>query len=618
MKSTSTRFGTGRALGLGVLLAAVLAVTLVPSSVWADNEIWNQAEELAKVQREIEENGWLWEAAPNWINALPPSERGNYHGYIPPPADVTFKHRGGVLESLPSEDLPESWDWREMGGTTSPRNQYGCGSCWAFAPVGALESIYMLTTGTEVLFSEQHCISCNEYGSGCNGGQMASCYDLWIWAGSVRRTCMPYGYPYNDPCIHHECDIPVRLNETIWVMNVEDDLKTAIMTHHAIAVLVYASSVWDWYGGGCLNGPTGPPNHCVVLCGWDNAACYGNGAWLVKNSWGTGWGEGGYAWVQFGSSTMGAQAYVLDIELPKEAIVTYRSHEVLDANGVLNPGETVPIAVTVTNYGLGDATNLTGVLTSRTPGVTVIDDTASFDDIGSWRTTTSHAPHFTVQVGGVPPGTKVEFELQVVSDQANDVSAFSDFIGPAPVIYATDFEDGAVGWSHGAISGMDDWQLGIPRVFDNQWDPVHPFSGSHLYGTDLNWDVPPWDGFYPVEAHNYLQSPVIDCSGMFGVHLQLYRWLTSEESYWDVANILVNATEVWRNEEHSHHKDLSWVPMNIDISEYADDNPAVTIRFEMNSDAAWQFGGWNLDDVRVVATCGAHIARPEIDRPQLT
>jgi hypothetical protein len=148
---------------------------------------------------------------------------------------------------------------------------------------------------------------------------------------------------------------------------------------------------------------------------------------------------------------------------------------------------------------------------------------------------------------------------------------------------------------------MDDWRLGRTRTFDNQWDPVYAVSGNELYGNDLNEAVPPWDGFYPASAHTYLESPSIDCTGQSGVHLTFYRWLTCEESYWDVASILVNGNEVWRNEQYGHHTDRIWVPANIDISQYADDNPSVVVRFELNSDTAWQFGGWNIDDFALVS-----------------
>ncbi|MCK4302740.1 MAG: hypothetical protein KAY24_00700 [Candidatus Eisenbacteria sp.] len=603
MEFAASLVRAGRVFGAVSILAGILVLALASPLAWADDdEGWSQEKEIAEARQWIEETGGTWEAGPTSINAIPPSERGNVFGYIPISEDEARKHAAGVLEPLPRGDLPESWDWRTMGGTTAPRNQYGCGSCWAFAAVGALEGAYKIATGTEILFSEQQCISCNEYGYGCNGGQMNGCYDLWMWFGAVRRTCMPYQYPYTDPCIQDECDVPVRLNDYVYVGYGEENLKTGVM-NHPVAVVIHAPWAFQSYGGGCYNGVWGQSNHAILCCGWDNSACYGNGAWLIKNSWGTGWGEGGYGWVQFGSSSFGAMGQNLDLDLPVDARVAYRSHEIVGGNGVLDPSETAQMSIDVTNYGYGNAANIVGLLRSLTPGVTVIDDTAEFPDLGSWRTGTSLAAHFTVQAGPeLEVGTMIEFELQIVCDQANDVSTFSDFIGPVTTLYSTDFEDGAPDWSHAPVSGVDDWQLGSPRVFDGQWDPKEAFSGDNLFGNDLNDVAAPWNGLYPVNAHSYLESPGVDCSGQTGVHLQFCRWLTSEESRWDVASVLVDGNEVWRNEYDGHHRDKTWVPINIDISEYADDNANVQIRFDMESDAAWEYGGWNIDDVRVIAT----------------
>jgi hypothetical protein len=345
-------------------------------------------------------------------------------------------------------------------------------------------------------------------------------------------------------------------------------------------------------------------NHAVVACGWDNNACGGQGAWLMKNSWGTYWGEGGYCWVQFGSSTFGANGRLLDIWLPPEALVAYRSHQVLDgSNGKLDPGQTAQIAITVTNYGLDYATGVSGTLHALTPGITVIDAQADFPDMASWDSGTSQGDHFTVRAeSGVAIGTLIQFELEIECDQATDTSEFYDFVGPITVIYANDFEGSVTGWTHSAVSGTDDWVLGLPRVLLGHWDPQEAASGTHLYGNDLNWVGTSWDGLYPSASRNYLQSPAVNCDGQTGVHLLFNRWLASEHSGWDVASIMVQGTEVWRNEPTYHHKDYTWVPVALDISALADNQPSVRVRFDMDCDEAWEFGGWNIDDFQIVAT----------------
>jgi C1A family cysteine protease len=74
---------------------------------------------------------------------------------------------GSVLAPRDARDIPESWDWRELGGMTPVRSQSECNCAWAFAATGALESLYLITTGEMEDFSEQQCLACNEYGADC-------------------------------------------------------------------------------------------------------------------------------------------------------------------------------------------------------------------------------------------------------------------------------------------------------------------------------------------------------------------------------------------------------------------------------------------------------------------
>jgi hypothetical protein len=341
----------------------------------------------------------------------------------------------------------------------------------------------------------------------------------------------------------------------------------------------------------------------VLLCGWDDDECDGNGGWLIKNSWGSGWGYSGFGWIQYGTTSLHGPSATLNFDPLPEALVAYRSHEVLDdrGNGLLDPGETAQIAVTVTNYASGSASGVSGVLRSPTLGVTITDDTADFANMASWESTTSAPPHFTVELDpAMTLGELVEFELEMHSDQAVDTSSFFEFVGGVAVVYETDFEGSPAGWTHGASPGIDDWQLGDAVTLDDHWDPKDPASGENLYGNDLNWYTPTWDGLHPNDSHNYLESPAIDCSEQFGVQLVFKRWLAVEKSRWDVANILVNGTEIWRNDFDNHHLDRSWIPVAFDISDLADDNPAVRVRFELESDMGWKFGGWNIDDFQIV------------------
>ncbi len=571
---------------------------------WGQDEGWSEAKELAEVRRMIEENGWDWVAGPTSVSWVPPSEREHWMGLRNIPEEELMAKATSVLEPLPERDLPVLWDWRTLGGTTPAKNQGGCGSCWAFGAVGALEALYKITNGAQVLFSEQQCISCNEYGDGCGGGNTTSCYDLWTSFGAVTSTCMPYHASDTWPCTQDECEVVARLSGTTPVWCIEEYIKTAIMVH-PIAVTIYATGPMFNYHSGCYAGPNGGTNHVVLLCGWDDNMCGGVGAWLIKNSWGTGWGMSGFGWIQYNTCSIGGGGYLLDYEPFPIAKAAYASHQVLDSdrNGALDPGETAQVSMTVTNFGTGTATGVTGVLRSLTPGVTIVDDTASFPNIASWASATTSAPHFTVQVDpGLPAGTPLDFQLDVFSAEAADTSLFTTFVSPVSVLYSNDFESSTTGWTHGMVLGSDDWRWVAPRGLAGHWDPRHAASGTKVFGNDLNEAGDAWDGLYPNAAENWLQSPSIDCSGSTGVHLLFKRWLTVEESAWDFAKVLVNGNEVWRNPQAGHTLDQIWVPVVQDISDFADYVADVRIKFVMDADEGLHFGGWTIDDFKVIAT----------------
>ncbi len=585
-----------------LVLAAFLLLCGVLCPAFAANESadegWDREAEIAEIQAMIEAEGMHWIAAPTSVNALPPSQRPPLNP-IPEPSAEFLAKSSSTIEALPLRDLPTSWDWRALGGMTGVRNQGGCGSCWAFAAAAAFESCHLIKTGVALNLSEQQCLSCNEFGYGCNGGNADGCYWLWGTFGAIPESCLPYYGVDTYPCIQNQCEVVARLDGWNFVPYQEEAIKTAVMSH-PIYVTIYVTGPMYSYGGGCYAGPNGATNHAVALCGWDDNACGGNGAWLIKNSWGAGWGHAGYGWIQYGTCSIGAGGHTFDYTPFPADQVAYESHLVLDGyNGALDPGETAQLSVTAKNYGSSATGSVTAILRSLTPGVTVPDSTATLPSMASGASAVTHAPHFTVSVAsGTTVGSLVTFEIEVNSGTHTETSVFYDFISPTNLVYETNFET-APGWTTGGAN--NDWRRNVPGSLQGHLDPWDAASGTQIFGNDINEPTGGWNVLYPPNANSYLQSPVIDCSGHTGVHLRFKRQLSVEEGIYDVARILVDGNLIWSNPSNENLVDPYWQTQVFDISQYADEGN-VQVRFELQSDGGLEFGGWNLDEFSIIAT----------------
>ena len=206
-----------------------------------------------------------------------------------------------------------SFDWRAANGTTPVRDQGACGSCWAFATHGAFEGSYRILNGMAIDSSEQDTLDCNPDNWGCDGGWWA--FQYLIGKGSATEA----GYPYTaskGPCktgiarpYQAVSWAYVDANQTIPTVAAT---KSALCLHGPLSVAVRVTSAFQAYTGGVFNeSAAGSINHGVTLIGWDDA----KGAWLIKNSWGTGWGETGgygtdrgYMWIAYPSNSIGYRA----------------------------------------------------------------------------------------------------------------------------------------------------------------------------------------------------------------------------------------------------------------------------------------------------------------------
>jgi cathepsin L len=225
--------------------------------------------------------------------------------------DEFAKRNPGKLPELVLMQAPgkcsataKSFDWRNLNKVTPVRNQGGCGSCWAFTAMGAYEGSYLIRNNKAIDTAEQQILNCTGAGS-CGGGWWAGVFNYLAPTGTATEAS--YLYTANDkPC---QAGIATPYHAITWGY-VKDDggiptvsqLKQALCQYGPLAVAVRVTGAFQAYSGGVFNeNAPGNINHGVTLIGWDDD----KGAWLIKNSWGTGWGMNGYMWIAYGSNKIG-------------------------------------------------------------------------------------------------------------------------------------------------------------------------------------------------------------------------------------------------------------------------------------------------------------------------
>jgi len=227
-------------------------------------------------------------------------------------------------EYLKPDSIPPSWDWRSVLGkdlTTFNRNQHVpqyCGGCWAFGSTSALSDRILISNQgewPEVNLAPQHLISCNGGGT-CDGGSALGAYEWIHQNGIVEETCVPYQAEDGLPCTP-DCKTYWGFNESAtivtnyknWTVKEYgtvrgvDQMKAEIYARGPIACAVDATYKLEKYTGGIYEEFKEVPtiNHIISVVGWGSEPVP---YWIVRNSWGTYWGEFGYFRIVMGKTSM--------------------------------------------------------------------------------------------------------------------------------------------------------------------------------------------------------------------------------------------------------------------------------------------------------------------------
>ena len=198
-----------------------------------------------------------------------------------------------------SAQLPVSFDARAKGWISPIKDQGACGSCWAHAISENLEDANLKAGKPKPALSPQQMVDCDDMASGCNGGSM---YDGAYATSPGLASAKDYPYTGRTAWSCKKPLPPIQAKAAHWAFVGAQgraptiyELKTALLAHGSLFVTVSAGGM-NWQGQPrmtkCGNSEV---NHMVEIVGWTV-----DSKWIMRNSWGTAWGDKGFGYLPFG------------------------------------------------------------------------------------------------------------------------------------------------------------------------------------------------------------------------------------------------------------------------------------------------------------------------------
>ena len=218
-------------------------------------------------------------------------------------------------------NLPAKYDLRTLGQVTPVVDQYNTGGCWAFAALAALESNILKTYNVTYDFSELNMINLMKKYSGIGYDEPNSGGDLYdstayltSWLGAVNETDDPFD---QNIVVSSKLNTSYKILNEIFIPSRKNALdnraiKEAIIKYGGVETVFYISDTYLSGSSYYCNDQDKIPNHAVVIVGWDDnynksnfKEAPGDGAFIIKNSWGDNWADNGYCYVSYYDTVIG-------------------------------------------------------------------------------------------------------------------------------------------------------------------------------------------------------------------------------------------------------------------------------------------------------------------------
>jgi len=240
-------------------------------------------------------------------------------------------HKLRRLPDMPTDDLPDEFDWRDHGAVNAVKDQGQCGSCWAFGTIANIEGASVAQGQMPLLaLSEQEVVDCSKQDNGCNGGLPSYAYEDLI-KGSIGLELMS-DYPYHSgtdgkagKCADDKSLEKVFIHKWVSVSEDEAQIQAALYKYGPLAIGLNAGPL-QMYFGGVLDPFSCDPagiDHAVTLIGWGEEApmlpwSKKKAFWWVRNSWGSSWGLSGYFKIARGKGTCGLNKMVTSVIMTEQ------------------------------------------------------------------------------------------------------------------------------------------------------------------------------------------------------------------------------------------------------------------------------------------------------------